>query len=142
MLLGAFFATVERMAWDVLAQLEQDGTVMNERVDHFFLPDGKQVDVRVAGYFEVVGDKVRRWRGLLRHRAAVAHPACSGRARPARLGAADRRNWPVPAVTPPSTGNATPVTNEASSLSRNATTAAISRVSPNRPIGMWVRISS
>ena len=47
---------------DVLAQLEQDGTVMNERVDHFFLPDGKQVDVRVAGYFEVVGDKVRRWR--------------------------------------------------------------------------------
>jgi limonene-1,2-epoxide hydrolase len=61
-LLGAFFATAERMAWDVLAQLEQDGTVMNERVDHFFLPDGKQVDVRVAGYFEVVGDKVRRWR--------------------------------------------------------------------------------
>ena len=61
-LLGPFFAGAERVAWDVLAQLEQDGTVMNERVDHFYLPGGKQVDVRVAGYFEVVGGKVRRWR--------------------------------------------------------------------------------
>ena len=61
-LLGPFFAGAERVAWDVLAQLEHDGTVMNERVDHFFMPGGKQVDVRVAGCFEVVGDKVRRWR--------------------------------------------------------------------------------
>lgn len=61
-LLGAFFDSAERMQWEVLAQLEQDGTVMNERVDHFFMPGGKQIDVRVAGYFEVVGDKVRRWR--------------------------------------------------------------------------------
>jgi len=61
-LLGPFFAGAERVAWDVLAQLEHDGTVMNERVDHFYLPGGKQVDVRVAGYFEVVGGKVRRWR--------------------------------------------------------------------------------
>ncbi len=61
-LLGGFYAGAERVKWDVLAQLEQDRTVMNERVDHFFMPGGKQVDVRVAGYFEVVGDKVRRWR--------------------------------------------------------------------------------
>ena len=61
-LLGPFFAGAERVAWDVLAQLEHDGTVMNERVDHFYLPGGKQVDVRVAGYFEVQGDRVRRWR--------------------------------------------------------------------------------
>ena len=61
-LLGGFYAGAERVRWDVLAQLEHDGTVMNERVDHFFMPGGKQVDVRVAGCFEVVGDKVRRWR--------------------------------------------------------------------------------
>ena len=61
-LLGPFFASAERVAWDVLAQVERDGTVMNERVDHFFLPGGKQVDVRVAGYFEVQDGKVRRWR--------------------------------------------------------------------------------
>ena len=61
-LLGPFFAGAERVAWDVLAQVERDGTVMNERVDHFFLPGGKQVDVRVAGYFEVQDGKVRRWR--------------------------------------------------------------------------------
>jgi limonene-1,2-epoxide hydrolase len=61
-LLGAFFDGAERVQWDVLAQVEQDGTVMNERVDRFFMPGGKQIDVRVAGYFEVVGDKVRRWR--------------------------------------------------------------------------------
>jgi limonene-1,2-epoxide hydrolase len=61
-LLGPFFDSTERMAWDVLAQVEQGDTVMNERVDHFFLAGGKQVDVRVAGYFEVLGDRVRRWR--------------------------------------------------------------------------------
>jgi limonene-1,2-epoxide hydrolase len=61
-LLGAFFASAESMSWEVLAQVEQGDTVMNERVDHFFMPGGKQVDVRVAGYFEVKGDRVRRWR--------------------------------------------------------------------------------
>ena len=61
-LLGPFFATAEGMSWEVLAQVEQGSTVMNERVDHFYLPGGKQVDVRVAGYFEVQGDRVRRWR--------------------------------------------------------------------------------
>jgi limonene-1,2-epoxide hydrolase len=61
-LLGPFFEMAERMHWEVLAQLEDGGTVMNERVDHFFLPGGKQVDVRVAGYFEVRDGRVRRWR--------------------------------------------------------------------------------
>ena len=61
-LLGPFFASAESMSWEVLAQVEHGDTVMNERVDHFFMPGGKQVDVRVAGYFEVQGDRVRRWR--------------------------------------------------------------------------------
>lgn len=61
-LLGPFLAGAERVAWEVLAQLERGDTVMNERVDRFFLPGGKQVEARVAGYFEVQDGKVRRWR--------------------------------------------------------------------------------
>ena len=61
-LLGPFLESAESMAWEVLAQLESGDTVMNERVDRFFLPGGKEVDVRVAGYFEVRDGKVRRWR--------------------------------------------------------------------------------
>ena len=61
-LLGPFLESAEGMAWEVLAQLESGDTVMNERVDRFFLPGNKEVDVRVAGYFEVRGDRVRRWR--------------------------------------------------------------------------------
>ncbi len=61
-LLGPFLDSAEGVAWEVLAQLESGDTVMNERVDRFFLPGGKEVDVRVAGYFEVRDGKVRRWR--------------------------------------------------------------------------------
>ncbi|HEV3451481.1 MAG TPA: limonene-1,2-epoxide hydrolase family protein [Acidimicrobiia bacterium] len=61
-LLGPFLSGAERVAWEVLAQLERGDTVMNERVDRFFLPGGKQVEARVAGYFEVQDGKVRRWR--------------------------------------------------------------------------------
>jgi limonene-1,2-epoxide hydrolase len=71
-LLGPFLAGAERVAWEVLAQLERGDVVVNERVDRFFLPGGKAVEVRVAGVFEVRDGKVRRWRdyfdtgGLLR----------------------------------------------------------------------------
>jgi limonene-1,2-epoxide hydrolase len=61
-LLGPFYAGAEKVAWEVLAQIEADDTVMNERVDRFFMPGGKTAEVRVAGYFEVQGDRVRRWR--------------------------------------------------------------------------------
>ena len=61
-LLGPFFTGSGGGNWEVLAQVEQGNTVMNERIDHLALPGGKQVDVRVAGYFEVQGDRVRRWR--------------------------------------------------------------------------------
>jgi hypothetical protein len=49
---------------------------------------------------------------------------------------------PVPAVIPPSTGMAAPVTNEASAEIRNAITAATSSGSPQRWSGMWRRIAS
>lgn len=61
-LLGPFYDGAERVAWEVLAQVEQGDVVMNERVDRFFLPGGKQAEVRVAGYFEVRDGKVSRWR--------------------------------------------------------------------------------
>ena len=61
-LIGPFMDGAEGFKWEVLAQLESGDTVMNERVDRFFLAGGKQVDVRVAGYFEVSNGKVRRWR--------------------------------------------------------------------------------
>jgi limonene-1,2-epoxide hydrolase len=61
-LLGPFYGGAERVAWEVLAQIESGTTVMNERVDRFYLAGGKEAAVRVAGYFEVAGDKVRRWR--------------------------------------------------------------------------------
>ena len=61
-LLGPFLDGTERVAWEVLAQLEQGDVVMNERVDRFFLPGGKQAEARVAGYFEVRDGKVSRWR--------------------------------------------------------------------------------
>ena len=61
-LLGPFFAGAGGGTWEVLAQVEQGEIVMNERIDHLSLPGGKQVDLRVAGYFEVQGDRVRRWR--------------------------------------------------------------------------------
>jgi limonene-1,2-epoxide hydrolase len=61
-LLGPFYDGAERVAWEVLAQVEQGDVVMNERVDRFFMPGGKQAEVRVAGYFEVRDGKVSRWR--------------------------------------------------------------------------------
>jgi limonene-1,2-epoxide hydrolase len=61
-LLGPFYGGAERVAWEVLNQVEVGDTVMNERVDRFYLPGGKEAAVRVAGIFEVQGDQVRRWR--------------------------------------------------------------------------------
>ena len=61
-LLGPFYGAAGRVAWEVLAQIESGSTVMNERVDRFYLAGGKEASARVAGYFEVAGDQVRRWR--------------------------------------------------------------------------------
>jgi limonene-1,2-epoxide hydrolase len=71
-LLGPFLTGADQVAWEVLAQLEQGDTVMNERVDRFFLPGGKRVEARVAGYFEVEGGKVRRWRDYFDTAALLA----------------------------------------------------------------------
>jgi limonene-1,2-epoxide hydrolase len=71
-LLGPFYEGTERVAWEVLAQIEDGDVVMNERVDRFTLPGGKQAEARVAGYFEVRDGKVRRWRDYFDTTALMA----------------------------------------------------------------------
>ncbi len=46
----------------MLRQIEDGPTVMNERVDRFWLPGGKKIELRVAGVFEVRDGKASLWR--------------------------------------------------------------------------------
>jgi limonene-1,2-epoxide hydrolase len=41
---------------------EHDHTVLNERTDRFLLPDGRWLEIRVMGVFEVLDGKVTAWR--------------------------------------------------------------------------------
>jgi limonene-1,2-epoxide hydrolase len=61
-MLGPFLDGAERVAWEVLEQVESGDTVMNERIDRFWLADGKKVELRVAGVFKVRDGKVSVWR--------------------------------------------------------------------------------
>ncbi len=61
-LLGPFLDGAERVEWEVLRQIEDGPTVMNERVDRFWLPGGKKIELRVAGVFEVRDGKASLWR--------------------------------------------------------------------------------
>ena len=61
-MLGPFLGSAERVAWEVLEQVETGDVVMNERVDRFWLPGDHKVELRVAGVFKVKGDKVTLWR--------------------------------------------------------------------------------
>jgi len=46
---------------EILNLAVADNVVLTERVDHFLF-DGKPVDARVMGAFEVAGDKITEWR--------------------------------------------------------------------------------
>jgi limonene-1,2-epoxide hydrolase len=61
-MLGPFLGSAERVAWEVLEQVESGNVVMNERVDRFWLAGDHKVELRVAGVFKVEGDKVTLWR--------------------------------------------------------------------------------
>jgi limonene-1,2-epoxide hydrolase len=61
-MLTAFLGGAEKVAWEVLEQVEQGDTVMNERVDRFWLAGGHKVELRVAGVFKVRDGKVAVWR--------------------------------------------------------------------------------
>ena len=61
-LLAPFIEGAKSVAWEVLHQVEQGDVVMNERVDRFTMPDGKEIAIRVAGVFEVKDGLVAVWR--------------------------------------------------------------------------------
>ena len=41
---------------------EHDGTVLTERTDRFLLKDGRWVELRVMGSFEVIDGRITAWR--------------------------------------------------------------------------------
>lgn len=61
-MLGPFLGMANRIEWEVLHQVEGGNVVMNERVDRFWLEDGRTIELRVAGVFEVRDGKVAVWR--------------------------------------------------------------------------------
>jgi len=61
-MLSGFLGSAERIEWEVLHQVEQGDVVMNERVDRFWMADGKEIALRVAGLFEVRDGRVAVWR--------------------------------------------------------------------------------
>jgi limonene-1,2-epoxide hydrolase len=50
------------MRFEVLHQVATGDVVMNERVDHFVLTDGKTASLPVTGVFEVKDGKITGWR--------------------------------------------------------------------------------
>jgi limonene-1,2-epoxide hydrolase len=60
-MLGPFLEGATKVAWEVLHQVEDGDTVMNERVDRFWMGD-KTVEIRVMGVFEVRDGRVAVWR--------------------------------------------------------------------------------
>lgn len=60
----AVFAQIPYTALEFIVHhsAEQDGTVLNERTDRFRLADGRWVELRVMGVFEVVDGRITAWR--------------------------------------------------------------------------------
>jgi limonene-1,2-epoxide hydrolase len=61
-MLSPFLEGTERVSWEVLEQVESGDTVMNERVDRFWLTGGQAIELRVAGVFKVRDGLVSVWR--------------------------------------------------------------------------------
>ena len=57
----SYLAHLTQMNIDVLNLAVAGGIVLTERVDHFVW-DGKSMDARCMGAFEVSGDKITAWR--------------------------------------------------------------------------------
>jgi limonene-1,2-epoxide hydrolase len=59
-------------------QAEAGGAVLNERTDRFRLADGRAIEIRVMGVFEVDGGRIRAWRDyfdLAQFMSQLAPPA-------------------------------------------------------------------
>jgi limonene-1,2-epoxide hydrolase len=61
-MLTPFAESAKRIEWELLHQVEQGNIVMNERIDRFWMADGTEITLRVAGLFEVRDGKVAVWR--------------------------------------------------------------------------------
>jgi limonene-1,2-epoxide hydrolase len=53
---------MQGMDWIILHSAEHDGHVLNERTDRFHLTDGRWVELRVMGIFEVFEGRITAWR--------------------------------------------------------------------------------
>ena len=60
----AFLARIpcEAMDWIVHVSAEHDTAVLNERTDRFRLTDGRWLEIRVVGVFEVLDGRITAWR--------------------------------------------------------------------------------
>jgi limonene-1,2-epoxide hydrolase len=53
---------LERVDWELLSIAENGDKVLTERVDNFYLSNGKTVSMPVMGTFELRGGKISAWR--------------------------------------------------------------------------------
>jgi len=61
--LAPFIARCEEIRWKILNIAEaEDGAVLTERVDHFFMTRNRRLSVRVMGIFEIRDGLVACWR--------------------------------------------------------------------------------
>jgi limonene-1,2-epoxide hydrolase len=61
--LQQFMGAAEEVVWHIYAIAgDEDGRVLNERLDVFVMPGGKRIELPVAGVFEVAGGKIVVWR--------------------------------------------------------------------------------
>ena len=54
--------TPESVHWEVLSIAENGNRVLTERVDNFFLPEGKTLSIPVMGTFEIEAGEIKAWR--------------------------------------------------------------------------------
>jgi len=57
-----FLADADTVTFEMVASAEQNGRVLNERVDTFHLKSGKALRFEVMGVFELTGGKITAWR--------------------------------------------------------------------------------
>ncbi|CAM2175481.1 limonene-1,2-epoxide hydrolase family protein [Burkholderia orbicola] len=58
-----FIGRCEEIRWEILRLAEaEDGAVLTERVDHFFMTRNRRISVRVMGIFELRDGLVAAWR--------------------------------------------------------------------------------
>ena len=52
----------ESINWEIIAIAEEGNMVLTERIDNFNFKDGRKVSLPVMGTFEIVDNKIKKWR--------------------------------------------------------------------------------